>query len=108
MVVRLMSMSPAARALPVALLGLLIAGCTIDPCEGKTDQLASPEGLVVTENEHQAGWGSDSCLFCHPLDTTHAADCSEGLVFDMEAVREEAADGEFDTCAACHGDNGVQ
>ena len=105
-----MVVRPASILLSLALWAavLLLPGCSVDPCAGKSDQLASPEGLVITQNEHRAGWGSDSCLFCHPVETTHAVNCSADLGIDMDEVRAEASDGEYETCAGCHGTNGVE
>lgn len=92
-----------------ATLGCLcfLAACTYEPCDGRDDMLASPEGLLLTVEEHEAGWGNDACTQCHALETTHRSNCTSEPTIDMEAIREEAEDGAYETCAGCHGDNGV-
>jgi len=67
------------RALTIAALLALactLAACSSDPCAGRGDMMESPGALEVTEDEHPAGWGSDQCLQCHSLETTHGVGCS--------------------------------
>lgn len=85
-----------------------IAGCAPnDPCAGREDMLLGDEGLEVTEEEHAAGWGREDCLACHALAATHRVACVEVVELDLAEIRAEASDGRYDTCADCHGDNGV-
>jgi hypothetical protein len=100
-------MVAAVRWLPVLAGLLLAAGCPWDPCAGTDDLLAGPEGIRLTVDEHAAGWGKDACTQCHNLETTHQVDCSDSAELDMEAIRREAEDGTYESCAGCHGDNGV-
>lgn len=83
-------------------------GCPAeDPCADYGDMLGSPDGLDITQDEHPAGWGSDQCLQCHALETTHRVNCTSVDDLDIAEVREEAAEGN-ETCVACHGLNGVE
>ncbi len=91
-----------------ALLIVLMGACVVDPCETRQDLLDTPDGLVLTEEEHAAGWGNDRCIMCHPLVAIHQGDCADRADLDMEAVQDTASDGEYKTCVACHGDNGVE
>ncbi len=86
---------------------LAMPGCAIDPCAGVDDVLAGPGGAELTRSEHEAGWGNDACTQCHSLESTHQVNCTLEPDLDLEAIREEAEDGEYETCARCHGDNGV-
>jgi len=86
----------------------LTPACVVDPCAGIDDILDSPEGLRLVQDEHEAGWGNDACTQCHALETTHRANCTSEPDLDLEAVREEAEDGTYETCAGCHGANGVE
>lgn len=98
----------ALRTLLAVLVAVALAGCPlVDPCEERQDLLDSPEGLVLTEEEHPAGWGEDECVQCHALQSTHQVNCTSNDGLDMEGVREAASDGEYETCVSCHGDNGV-
>ena len=92
----------------LAALGPLAACGDVDSCEGRIDLLDSAEGLVLTPEEHPAGWGKSECLQCHPLESIHQEDCTGEDAIDMAAVREEAEDGTYATCAGCHGPNGVE
>jgi hypothetical protein len=83
---------------------LAAAGCADEPCpEGS--MLASEGGLVVTEAEHPLGWGSAECTDCHALPAIHLAGCTPEV--DLVEAREEVDLLGLDSCATCHGDNGV-
>lgn len=97
-----------ARCLFFAFVLVAVAGCEVDPCAGTDDLLSSPDGLRLVQEQHEAGWGKDACTQCHALETTHQVNCTSEPDLDMEAVREEAEEGSYATCAGCHGDNGVE
>lgn len=83
---------------------LALLACGDERCPDG-DLLASPGGLALTEEEHPTGWGNPDCTSCHALAAIHRTSCSEGV--DLAAVRAEVdADG-VASCAACHGDNGL-
>jgi mono/diheme cytochrome c family protein len=65
----------------------------------------SESGLVVTAGEHGEGWGRVDCAGCHALPTTHDYVCTEQV--DGEALRALVAERGVDSCADCHGTNGV-
>lgn len=86
----------------------MAVGCAPeDPCADRGDMAAGDAGLDVTETEHAAGWGSDQCLQCHALETTHRVNCTSIEELDLDGVREQAAEGN-DACRDCHGDNGIE
>lgn len=85
-----------------ALVGL--AACGGDPCADGS-MLDSEQGLIVTVDEHPTGWGLESCFECHHKATLHRIGCTEGV--DMVALRELVEAEGLESCAACHGDNGV-
>lgn len=88
---------------PALLLAALTAGCGTECDRG--DMLASPEGLLVTADEHPDGWGRTECDECHALEVVHRSSCTEGV--DLAAVRARVDDEGLESCAGCHGDNGA-
>ncbi len=86
--------------------GLLGASCADqDPCP-EVQMTDGEQGLVVTEAEHGAAWGQDTCGACHVTAVLHRTGCVADV--DLEAVR-AIVDAEGETaCASCHGDNGAQ
>ncbi len=68
--------------------------------------LDSPEGLVLTEEEHPGGWGRAECTQCHNLDNIHRVDRT-GIGVDIDAIHDQALAEGTSGCAACHGTNGV-
>ena len=86
------------------LLGVLLAGCGQDPC-ARGSMLESEGGLIVTENEHPTGWGQDTCTDCHALASLHRLGCTPDV--DLDAIQAKVEQGGIDSCAECHGDNGV-
>jgi hypothetical protein len=70
------------------------------------DLLNSPEGLVITPDEHKGGWGRQDCFTCHPIHNIHLNDNSN-IGLDMNEVRARTVlEGEAG-CADCHGTNGL-
>ncbi|MFH1463721.1 MAG: hypothetical protein ABIO70_04970 [Pseudomonadota bacterium] len=87
------------------LLSLLLVGCGPDPCPDGS-MLDGAEGLVVTAEEHGAGWGQAACFGCHAATALHRTGCTPDV--DLEAIQAQVeAEGEAG-CATCHGDNGVE
>jgi hypothetical protein len=87
---------------------LLIIGCVGEENQGQGfgNILDSPEGLIVTEEEHPDGWGRSDCFACHPIFDIHQVDRTDGLLplEDIQALVEEEG---LASCVLCHGDNGV-
>ena len=85
-------------------MALLLAGCEADPCP-RGSMLESDGALVVTEAEHPTGWGRSDCAECHALDSLHRVGCTPDV--DLDAVAAMVEEGGVQSCATCHGDNGV-
>ncbi len=101
-------MSPASRFVIYVLGSLLCGACgSADPCVGVADIMETPQGLILTEDEHQAGWGSSQCFTCHQIWRFHVADCTESMDFDMESINEMVDVEDPSSCTVCHGDNGA-
>ena len=93
------------RALTLLCLAWLPLGLlACDPCP-EIPMTEGVEGLVITPDEHPDGWGQDMCWSCHAYDALHRRGCSPGV--DLGLVRELVEDEDLDSCADCHGDNGV-
>ncbi|MBI2091625.1 MAG: hypothetical protein HYT75_01340 [Deltaproteobacteria bacterium] len=88
--------------------GVLLSSCGAETTTGEDygDLLQSPSGLVLTQSEHQYGWGKSDCTLCHNLNNIHISESEAG--FDMAAVRQQVEDEGISACATCHGTNGVQ
>jgi hypothetical protein len=110
------------RFLPlVALLFLVACGNDADP-EGADygNLLASPGGLIVLEEEHPTGFGRSDCFGCHEVRNMHVEnrtdlpDCrdlpdppTEGCI-DLAEIQSIIRNQGEDSCALCHGNNGVE
>lgn len=70
------------------------------------DLLDSPEGLTLTAEEHEAGWGVAECTLCHNLENIHLVNRTD-IGIDIEAIHDDAIADGISGCAACHGANGV-
>jgi len=91
------------------LLILLMAGCggaAVNEGEDYGNILNSTEGLVLTQSEHEIGWGIAECTICHNLDNIHLVDRS-GIGIDIDTIHEQVIEDGIDGCGACHGTNGV-
>jgi hypothetical protein len=66
----------------------------------------SPDGLIVTEEEHPDGWGRSDCFACHPIFDIHQVDRTGGLL-PIEDIQELVEEEGLASCPLCHGDNGV-
>lgn len=93
------------RGLLLLALVALAAGCAEDPCP-RGSMLESDGALLVTEAEHPTGWGQENCADCHAFDGLHRVACTPDVDLDAVAAQVEAEG--VASCAACHGDNGVQ
>ncbi len=95
------------RLLAIVLI-LSIIGCVSEENEGQVfcNIFDSPEGLILTIEEHPDGWGRVDCFACHPEFAIHQVDCTQGLLplEDIQALVEEEG---LAACPICHGDNGV-
>jgi hypothetical protein len=88
----------------IALL-LLLLGCGQDPCPDGS-MIDGDEGLVVTQEEHGAAWAEPQCDACHAFGTLHRTGCTPDV--DLEAIQAQVQDQGLESCAVCHGDNGVE
>ncbi|MGH7800022.1 MAG: hypothetical protein ACREOW_05245 [Thermodesulfobacteriota bacterium] len=88
------------------LLGFL--GCVSEDEGGQNfgDIFDTPEGTVLTQEEHPDGWGRSDCFVCHPIFEIHRVDRT-GTGLDLKAIREFVEEEGLDSCPLCHGDNGV-
>lgn len=97
------------KRLCIMSLYLLTAACggaAVNEGENYGDLLTSPAGLVLTQEEHEVGWGSAECTTCHNLENIHLVNRTT-LNIDIDAIHEQTLDEGIASCAACHGTNGV-
>lgn len=90
----------------VGLFCLLACGEVLNNGEDYGDLLQSPEGLTLTEEEHEIGWGRSDCTSCHNLENIHLVNRTT-LPIDIDAVRQQALEDGEEGCAICHGTNGI-
>jgi hypothetical protein len=79
--------------------------------------LVSPAGLVVLEEEHPTGFGRADCQSCHERRNSHnenrtgLAECQDvpsgSDCIDLEQIEQIIREQGDQSCAQCHGDNGV-
>lgn len=81
-------------------------GSTVDEGEDYGNILDTPDGLILTEEEHQGGWGRADCTTCHNLENIHLVDRT-GASIDIETIHDQAIEDGIAGCAACHGTNGI-
>lgn len=100
-------MRPVCLLFILAVSTLFISSCGDVAIKGEDygDLMNSPDGLNLTPHEHKEGWGKTDCFTCHNLNLIHLNQSEQG--YDMEAVRDQAADEGLDSCSECHGTNGV-
>ncbi len=97
---------------PALFLGTLVAACgNSGDIEGEDygNLLASPEGLVIVEEEHPTGWTRAQCFACHEIRNIHTVNRTHlpDELIDLPGVRAIVLEQGEASCAACHGDNGV-
>ena len=93
----------------ISLLGLgTLSACGDGVHEGEFygDLLSSPQGLVLTLEEHGDGWGRADCFMCHPIQNLHLANQTSFAGIDMDKVRYITATQGEAGCSQCHGFNG--
>ena len=76
-------------------------------CDDLSGMVDGAGGLTVTEEEHTTGWGQSRCQTCHSVEKIHVMNCSGLEDIDLAEIRAQVDDHGTDSCAACHGDNGV-
>jgi hypothetical protein len=71
--------------------------------------LASPEGLIVTQEEHPTGWTRPECFGCHEVRNIHTINRTDlpDDVIDLPGVRAIVQNEGVASCPMCHGSNGV-
>ena len=100
------------RAALSTFLLLVAAGCGSSggaTSENYGNLLASPEGLIVTQQEHPTGWGRPECFACHEIRNIHTVNRT-GLpdnAVDLASVRAIVRSQGEASCPQCHGGNGV-
>lgn len=91
---------------------LVAAGCGSDggvTSENYGNLLASPDGLVLVQQEHPTGWTRPDCFACHEVRNIHTVNRT-GLpddVVDLPGVRAIVQNEGVGSCSLCHGNNGV-
>lgn len=93
-------------AIGLFVLAISCGGSQFHDGEDYGDILGSPDGLILTEEEHEIGWGHADCDMCHNLENIHLVDRS-GLGIDIEAIYDQVLEDGIEGCSTCHGDNGV-
>ncbi|MBI2343759.1 MAG: hypothetical protein HYV02_05465 [Deltaproteobacteria bacterium] len=71
------------------------------------DLLVSPSGLVLTQDEHAVGWGKSDCTLCHNFNNLHLVDQTNTGI-NVTAIQDLVFSDGLDSCAVCHGTNGVE
>jgi hypothetical protein len=100
------------RAIFGSFLLLVAAGCGSNggvTSENYGNLLASPDGLVLVQEEHPTGWTRPDCFTCHEVRNIHTVNRT-GLpdsVVDLPGVQAIVASGGVGSCPQCHGSNGV-
>lgn len=99
------------NATALALIALLAACGSSGDLEGEDygNLLASPEGLIIVEEEHPTGWTRAQCFACHEIRNIHTVNRTHlpDEQIDLPAVRAIVREQGEASCALCHGDNGV-
>ncbi len=89
---------------------LAFASCgNLETIQGENygDITATPAGLLLTQAEHETGWGKATCFDCHNLENIHQNDRS-GTGLNLDAIRYMTETEGLSSCASCHGTNGVE
>jgi hypothetical protein len=98
------------KLFPLPLLLFWLFGCGgVDEDEGQDfgNLFNGPEGIILSQDEHVAGWGRSDCLVCHPLEEIHRVNRTGSGTLPLEDIREFVARAGPGSCSVCHGDNGV-
>jgi len=81
------------------LIQIIVTCANVDEGESYGDIFAN--GLILTESNHQGGYGRSECFFCHNIENIHVTDHSGGSV-DVEAIRQITINEGAESCASCH------
>lgn len=87
----------------------LLVGCgSADNFGGEDygDIAAGPGGITLTQDEHPLGWGNADCFECHSDSNIHQTDRT-GTGLNLQAIRDMTENQGLESCASCHGTNGV-
>ena len=77
-------------------------------CQDYGPLAGSPQGVLLTQEEHPSGWRRRQCVSCHPVRAIHCDDESAFLTgWDMGWVRGVVEHRGEASCILCHGDNGT-
>jgi hypothetical protein len=90
---------------------LALAGCGSDASnsgENYGNILNSPAGLILVQEEHEAGWGRSECFSCHVNSNIHIVNRTGDPTLDLGAIQDLVAAEGTASCPLCHGNNGVQ
>ncbi|MEE9252859.1 MAG: hypothetical protein V3U74_05870 [Thermodesulfobacteriota bacterium] len=102
---------PKMRAVLIMLFIAAALGCVGGDDDGQDfgNIFESPEGVILTEEEHPDGWGRTNCFACHPVEEIHRENRTgtEGIL-PLEDIQEFVEEEGLDSCPVCHGDNGVE
>lgn len=74
--------------------------------ENYGDLTATDGGMLLTQGEHETGWGKDACFDCHNLENIHQNDRT-GTGLNLGAIRYMTETDGLASCVNCHGTNGV-
>ena len=91
---------------------ILLLWCGVAACtkgghdlESYGDIFSSPEGLVLTQSEHEGGWGRSECFMCHNVSLNiHRGPDSPVNADELNRIAEEQGEA---YCMSCHGTNGT-
>lgn len=95
----------------IIFLVLLFFGCGNDKpnMENYGDIYSSDEGIVVSQAEHQSGWGKQNCFLCHNSRNLHLLNEEfpppDG--FDLKQIQKLVTEKGIESCKTCHGSNGL-
>lgn len=104
-----MTSSPKMAIVIMAALALAsCAGSEFIEGEDYGNLLDTPQGLVLTEDEHTDGWGRSACSTCHNLDNIHLVNRTGVPGVDIAAIHDQAITDGDAGCPDCHGTNGVR
>lgn len=87
----------------------MLAGCgSQETIQGENygDLAGTDAGLLLTQSEHETGWGKSTCFDCHYLQNIHQNDRT-GTGLNLAAIRYMTETEGLASCVNCHGSNGV-
>ena len=86
-----------------------LISCVSEDNEGQDfgNILDSPEGIILTEENHPDGWMREDCFTCHPLEVIHQEDRSGTGSIPIDEIQEFVLMEGQASCPICHGFNGV-